>query len=254
MENSQRLTGIEIVLQRRDEIFRQIVVARVADVHVLQIPQRTVQAIQGTGRLIEGIAGPVYWTAVMGAQQRQAYGFTRRLGEQISNQQHVADGLGHFLLVHIDEAHVHPVTAEELAIVGAGTLGNLVLVVGKHQVAATAVNIDGLAQMFFYHAGAFQVPTRAASAPGALPARNIHWRRLPKHEVGGIAFVRRDLYASAFDNVGAILPGQASVFCVGRHAEQYVAIGFVGVTLFDQCHDHRDHLSDVFGGAGFDRR
>ena len=54
----------------------------------------------------------------------------------------IAQRLAHLHIVHIDIAVVHPVVGKGAAI-GALTLGNLVLMVGKDQVLTAAVQVNG---------------------------------------------------------------------------------------------------------------
>ena len=54
----------------------------------------------------------------MGAQQRQANCFAGCRIEQIPDEQHVSQGLGHLLPDDVDEADMHPVPAERGAVVG----------------------------------------------------------------------------------------------------------------------------------------
>src|SRR3546814_8948806 len=79
----------------------------------------------------------------------------------------VAERLRHLLAVHHYVAVVHPQARHLRGAVGAAALRDLVLVVREDEIEATAVDVEDLAQVFQRHRGAFDVPARAAAAPGA---------------------------------------------------------------------------------------
>src|SRR3546814_3545820 len=86
--------------------------------------------------------------------------------------------LRHLLAVHHYVAVVHPQARHLRGAVGAAALRDLVLVVREDEIEAAAVDVEDLAQVFQRHRGAFDVPARAAAAPGALPARLLRRARL----------------------------------------------------------------------------
>ena len=88
----------------------------------------------------------------MGAQQGKPDRLAGRLFEKFMYQQHVADGLGHFLPVDIDEPVMQPVAHERIAAMGAGGLRNFVFVMGEDQIDAAPMDIDRPAQVLFDHA------------------------------------------------------------------------------------------------------
>ncbi len=60
---------------------------------------------------------------------------------------------------------------QRMAVMGAFALGDLVFVMGKHQIDAAAMDVERLAQIFLRHGRAFDVPAGPAAAPGRFPAR-----------------------------------------------------------------------------------
>ena len=164
--------------------------------------------------------------------------------------------LGHLLIVHIDEAVVHPVAGERTA-VGALALGDLVLVVGEDEVLPAAVQVDGLAQMGAAHGAALDVPAGAAHAVGAFPGRLAGLGGLPDSEVGGV-FLQVILHLAAQLAVAALQivqleVAELAVLRVALDAEVDVAVlGHIGVARVDQVLDDVQNLLDVLGGAGLD--
>src|SRR5271167_2311866 len=118
---------------------------------------------------------------------------------------------------------MHPEPGEGSPTMGADTLGNLVLVVRKDQIEAAAMDVESLAEMHLAHRRALDVPAWAAAPPGALPARQVRVRRLPQHEVGGIALVGRHLDASAGNHLLAVAAGKLPVMRIGADGEQDMA-------------------------------
>ena len=164
--------------------------------------------------------------------------------------------LGHLLIVHIDEAVVHPVAGERTA-VGALALGDLVLVVGEDEVLPAAVQVNGLAQMGAAHGAALDVPAGAAHAVGAFPGRLAGLGGLPDSEVGGV-FLQVILHLAAQLAVAALQivqleVAELAVLRVALDAEVDVAVlGHIGVAGVDQVLDDVQNLLDVLGGAGLD--
>ena len=175
------------------------------------------------------------------------------LGEQITDQTEVAQGLGHLFAVDIDIAVVHPV-AHVVGAVGAAALGDLVLVVREDQILAATVDIDHVTQVLVDHGGAFDVPAGTATAPGGLPAGLVIGRWLPEDEITGVALVVGHFHPRSGKHVFQFATGELAVVGHGFHRKQHLAVGLVGVALFHQGLDHGDHFADVVGGLGNDAR
>jgi hypothetical protein len=124
----------------------------------------------------------------------------RPFGQDLPDGEEVAEALRHLLAFDLQEAVVHPVIRHHGRLKGAARLGDLVLVMGKHQIDAAAVDVEGLAEVLPRHGGAFDVPART---PGRRDAgrRRPRWlaglRRLPQHEVHRVALVGGDVDARA---------------------------------------------------------
>ena len=128
-------------------------------------------------------------------------------------------------------------------------LRDLVLVVGKHQVVAAAVDVERRAQDLARHGRALDVPAGAAAAPGAVPAGLVVGGGLPEDEIHRIALVGRDLDPGAGDHVVDRAAREAAVVGVALHREEDVALGLIGVALGDEITDHFHHMWDVIGGT-----
>mmetsp|Transcript_8943 Transcript_8943/g.21943 ORF Transcript_8943/g.21943 Transcript_8943/m.21943 type:complete len:212 (-) Transcript_8943:887-1522(-) len=123
-------------------------------------------------------------------------------GTALSECEEVSLGLGHFLLVDVDKAIVHPVAAKGLA-TRTFRLGDLVLVMREDQIDPTGMDVDGVPQERFCHGTALNVPTRTTTAPRAIPpdVSVLLFVCLPQGEIlrlhfaspGSISMVRRDL-------------------------------------------------------------
>ena len=140
---------------------------------------------------------------------------------------------------------MHPVVGELVA--GRPGLGQLVLVVGEHQVQATAMDVEGGAQVLGGHGGAFQVPARAARPPRRLPERLAGLRALPEREVAGISFGVVGVGVVGGPHVVQALPGQRAVGRPGADVEVDVAARRIRVAAVDQPPHERDHLRHVAG-------
>ncbi len=166
--------------------------------------------------------------------------------------------LGHLLIVHIDEAVVHPVVRKGAA-VGTLALGDLVLVVGEDQILSAAVQVDGLAQMGAAHGAALDVPARAAHAVGAFPCRLAGLGGLPDGKVGGV-FLQVVLHLAAQLTVAALQivqleVAQLAVAFIALDPEVHVAVlCHIRMTGLNEILDDVQDLVDVLGGAGLNSR
>ncbi len=191
----------------------------------------------------------------MAAQQREPDRLARPVAEQLVDGDEIAEGLRHLLARRSgEEAVMHPDIDEGPPAMGADALGDLVLVVREDEIEPAAMDVEGLAEMRLAHRRAFDVPARPAPPPGTVPAGNVWCRRLPQHEVSGIALVGRDLDAGAGAHVVEAAAGELAVIRHAGDREEHVPFRLIGVPGGDQALDHRDHLRDVLGGARLDRR
>ena len=68
-------------------------------------------------------------------------------------------------------------------------LGDFIFMVGKNQVLAAAVDVQGVVQVAQGHGGALDMPAGAARPPGAIPGGFAGLGALPENEVHGVFLV-----------------------------------------------------------------
>ena len=188
----------------------------------------------------------------MSGQGEHAHRFQIVLLGDIAHGEEVALGLGHLLVVDVQEAVVHPVVHVRLA-GGAAGLGDFVLVVREEQILAAAVDIKGFAQIGGAHGGAFDMPTGTAHAPGAFPSGFAGLLRLPESEVQRIFLLLIHADAGTGSQILQILAAEAAIVFKGLDAVVHIAVAFIGQTLIHQLLDHSDDLGHMLGGAGMHR-
>src|SRR6202034_3988015 len=86
---------------------------------------------------------------------------------QLMNRHEVPFGLRHLLAFDLKEAVVHPVIRHNRRVEGATRLRDLVLVMGKDEIDAAAVDVEDLAEIFPRHRRAFDVPAGTAGRSDA---------------------------------------------------------------------------------------
>ena len=172
----------------------------------------------------------------------------------IPHRKEVVQALGHFLIVHIDKAVVHPVAGKGAA-VGALALGDLIFMVGEYQVLTAAMQVDGLAQVGTAHGAALDVPAGAAHSIGAFPGRLAGLGCLPDSKVRRV-LLQVVLHAAAQLPVAALQVIQlqmAELAVLGVALDPEVNIPIlchIRMTRLHQVgHDGQD-LRDMLGGAG----
>ena len=250
MQPGNRLRGIQVIEQGRDHRLGRF--GAFGGDQMIVVSQRPIEPVQCLPGLFQPLRRPVQGPAVMGRQQGQPDGLPRMILQNVPDGDDVAQRLGHLFAFHHHIAVVHPDAHEFPAPVRTRALRDLVLVVGKDQVVAAAVDVEGFAQVLLAHGRALQVPARPPAAPRRVPARQVRRRRLPQDEIRRIPFIRRHLHPGAGDDLVGFVPRQLPVARPRGNAEQHVAFGLIGVARRDQGLDHGDHLGDVVGGAGLD--
>ena len=132
---------------------------------------------------------------------------------------------------------------------GAFALRDFIFMMGELQVDAAAVNVEGLTQIFAGHRAAFDMPARAATAPGRIPAWKRIVRRLPQHEIHRVLLVGRHFHPRTRDHLVQAAARQLAVIGLGRHIEQHMAIGGIGMASSNQLFDDAQHLRNMLGGT-----
>jgi hypothetical protein len=163
----------------------------------------------------------------------------------------IALRLRHLLALDQQEAHMHPVPREGFS-GGRLRLCNLVFVVRKHQVLAAGVQVEAVAQQACGHGRALDVPPRTARPQRRIPMRFVWLDGFPQRKVPRrVLLILVHIHARAVFNAVEVLLGQLAVVRIARDAEVPASIlGLVGDVLGGEALDQRDHLGNVFGGAG----
>ena len=129
-------------------------------------------------------------------------------------------------------------------------LRNFVFVVREGEIDAAGVNIDGFAQEFHGHRGAFDVPARAARPNGRFPEMFARLWRLPQSEIpGAFFFVAIVVHPRARLDSAQVNLGQFAVVLELCDAVVNRTFGIVGIRLFLQPLDQLHHGIDIFRGT-----
>ena len=265
-DGAQRAGGVHVVVHAGDEaladggdavdeLLLSVVELALDGAVLLQqelvVGLRVVQALQRRLALLDQLLREVERAAVVRGQHEVAHGLKVILLADLADGEEVARGLGHLLIVDVDEAVVHPVLGKGLAGRALG-LGDLVFVVGEHQVLAAAVDVDGLAQVLHTHGGALDVPAGAALAERRLPVGLAGLSGLPQREVHRMLLVLVHLDARASLQILQVLAGELAVAAKGLGVKVDAVAALIGQALVHQLLHQRDDLGDVLGGLGVD--
>ena len=110
-----------------------------------------VEPLPARGGSLKGLSCEIKRFAVVRLEHEQPQGHWRdSTVQQGADRGEVAERFGHLGATDIHHAVVHP-QVRQCCAVGGFRLGDFVLVVGKNQIAATEVNVDGLAQFLAHH-------------------------------------------------------------------------------------------------------
>src|SRR5579875_2558926 len=150
VELLERPDGIEVVVEAFPDNLQCTAV-----VDPTLHPPPSIKSLGGD-RQVVGVPLPV--AAVVVAEQRQADRHRLPVLQQITHKHQVPKRFGHLLPAELDQSHVQPVPDERLACHRLG-LRSLTLVMGEHEVPASSVEIDRLAQLPHRQRRALELPS-----------------------------------------------------------------------------------------------
>ena len=167
--------------------------------------------------------------------------------QDVLHRQDVAEGLGHLAPLRDQQMlDVHPEPRERLARRPLG-LRDLVLVVGKDEVDAPGVDVDGRpVEQTQRHGRALDVPPGSSWSDPEVPGRLVRPGRLPEHEVAGILLVVL-VAVDACAGTDPLVVELRELAVVGQGVDLEVdrAIAPIGVTTRLERLDHLDHGAEV---------
>ena len=146
-----------------------------------------------------------------------------------------------------------------LCAAGCNVLCDFALVVRKHQVHSSTVDIELLAKVFLPHHRTLEVPAGKAFAPWGRPVHNmLRLSLFPEGKVKRSALVALSVKAAgAFQGIIEIASGKdpvVMVLVVFRDIEVDAAVADVGVASIQYLLDSLYLLDNVSGGTGLDGR
>ena len=179
-------------------------------------------------------------------------------GREFLERNEVAERLAHFLAVDRNHVIVHPVTGRVVAASGRA-LRDLALVMREHQVHASPVYVERLAQVARTHRGALHMPTGESVAPRRRPAHDMLFRGFfPQREIERSPLVALTVERS---RVGLHLVEHAArqlaiavLAVVSLDVEIDRTVAHIGEALLENGLRHLDLLDDMTRSAGFDTR
>src|SRR5712671_4219790 len=123
-----------------------------------------IPAFQDRPAFLQSLHRPIHRLPVMGSQHVEAKHLAWPILQKIADGEEIAQALGHLLALDLKEAIVHPNARQRMTMMGALALRDFVLVMGKDEVDAAAMNVEGLAEQSLAHRRAFDVPSGPAAA------------------------------------------------------------------------------------------
>ena len=172
------------------------------------------------------------------------------MAQQVGQCGEVAQRFGHLFPVHLDHPVVDPAAGEGSS--AAQRLSPFVLMVGEHQVVASAVDVESVAQQAERHGHAFDVPAGPSGPPRGVPGWLAGLGRLPEGEVQRVVLILGDVDPSpgSLPEVVKTAVYQRPVVLELVHVEVDPGVGGVGHALLHQVGHNVHHRLDVLGGPG----
>ena len=157
----------------------------------------------------------------------------------------IATRFWHFFVIHRDKTVMQPIFGHMAGAMRTAALRNLVFMMRKNQIKSASVNIKHLAKIGFCHGRTFNMPSRPAASPWAVPSRLAGGAGFPQDKVFGCAFIGRDLNPRTGDHIFHATLWQRAIMRHCRHLKQHMPISGIGMTLINQQRYHRNHLVNM---------
>ena len=186
----------------------------------------------------------------MVGNEEEAQGIGAVVFQNVLDQEEIVQGLAHLFRIDSDEAVVEPVFDHGLLAGERFGLSDFVFMVREDEVAATAVEVESIAEVLIAHSRAFDVPARTAFTPRAIPRRFARFSPFPESEVHGIVFAVVDFDAGAGHHVVEAAAAQFAIVGELFDAVIDVVVDDVGIALVDKSLNHVDDFIHVFRNAG----
>ena len=144
-QHSDSLRRAEVFVHCSLETLGEGVTPIDSDIVRLDQTQSGVETFQRTARVVQMHIAVIQGAAVMASHHKEANGFCLKDFEHIADGEKVAQTLGHFFVVNIDEAVVHPHLCHRFAR-STLALGDFVFMVGELQVGSATVDVKTFAK------------------------------------------------------------------------------------------------------------
>ena len=115
----------------------------------------------------------------MRAQESKPNDLTGNGLDKIVHEHDIAERFGHLFVVHRQEAVMYPVTRKVSSVMCAAALRQFVLMMRKHEILPSGVDIDRIAEVSCSHRGTFDMPAGPSPAPWRIPSWQLRCGRLP---------------------------------------------------------------------------
>ena len=259
LEHGGKAVGcVEVVIHRFNKLLfaRFHLCADFRSVFGLPIPrifQRKVKAVaagvqtrQRRFALLDNIDAVIDGASVMGRNHQIANRLIAVFFRHVAHGEKVAERLGHFDVIDVDIAVVHPIIGKRHA-VAALALRDFVFMVRENQILPAAVNVNRITEIAAHHCRALNVPAGSAVAPRGRPVRLAGFCAFPKGKVHRVFFQLADVNPRTGFQILQGLVRKLAVFREIFGTEIHVAIFHrVRVPFLDQSFDNLDNFVDIF--------
>ena len=208
------------------------------------------EAFEAARHFFQAFVAKVQRAAVVVGNEEEAQGIGAVVFQDVLDEEEVVQRLTHLFRIDRDEAVVEPVFDHRLLAREGFGLGDFIFMMRENEVAAAAVEVEGVAEVFVAHGRAFDVPARTAFAPGAVPRRFTRFRAFPEGEVHGVVLAVVDFDAGAGHHVVEAAAAQFAIVGELFDAVIDVVVDDIGIALVNQGLDHVDDFRHVFRNAG----
>ncbi len=123
----------------------------------------------------------------MRAQHKKSQHLQIILLRNLTYRKKVTQRFRHFLIINIQKPVMHPVPGKFFSACRL-RLRDFIFMMRKDQIFSSCMNIDRIAQIFFRHHRAFNMPSRTSLSPWRLPCRFAFFFRFPEYKIERLFF------------------------------------------------------------------
>src|SRR5660398_275659 len=200
---------------------------------LIRRPEEIAQTLHALDGLLQQFLAEVHGIPIVATHKVGNQRFRPIMFQGSTQEEDIADTLGHLLIADIEHAVMHP-EANKWTSQGTFCLGHFVLVMREYQISPPTMYVKSFPQVLQAHGGTLYMPSRSSRTPWTGPGRLPWFRPFPQHKIKRVFlyFLRGNAGPAA--HLPHLLLGKTSILRKGIYIKVDIASGRIGPIVFNQ--------------------